>query len=316
MAWSKSLWKLVNGVLKPVVDTWTLLISGGITFGGSCQLGDTSADTVSVLGTSDFQAPVVIDVTNAEALLIRANADGGDFLAIDTTALRALLTQNGIGALSAAYDATGTGLILANETPSTVGTPVQTSPALRFRGRAWDIDGAADKKLEWRLVMSNTSANNPISSMLLQYSIDGAAWVTKATFASTGNLTMSGTLSSTGAVYVGSALVESTESFLATIGGTTTQALTPGKGVSLVSSISTAGTNIVALTLADGTTEGQRKALSIGDVAAGTVFVLTPATTFGAWTTITWTGSIGGGCELIWTATGWGILGNEGGVVA
>lgn len=291
-----SLWKLVSSgatkLLKPAVDAWGVSIPGTITLTGGI--------------TSDGN--LIIDKTDSEALLIRKDADGGDFLAIDTTALRALLTQNGIGTISTTYDATGTGLILANETPTTVGAPVQVSPALRFRGHAWDLDDAVDRKVEWRLIMSPVSANTPIASMLLQYRLqdnpDTAVWVTKATFASSGNYIAAGSLLSTGSVNVGSVIVESAESFLTLIGGTSVQALSPVKGVSFCEAVSTAGTNIVALTLADGTTEGQRKSIRIGGVA-GATFVLTPTTTFGAWTTITWTEA--GGVDLIWMASGWAL---------
>lgn len=64
------LWKLTSGVLKPVLDTWTLLISGGITFGGNCQIGDNAADSHTLYGDlsgSNAAGPEVRGGTAASA---------------------------------------------------------------------------------------------------------------------------------------------------------------------------------------------------------------------------------------------------------
>ena len=65
----------------------TLAITGAATL--SSTLGVTGATTLSstlgVTGTTTLDGIQIIDITNAEALLVRANGDGGDVFAVDTS---------------------------------------------------------------------------------------------------------------------------------------------------------------------------------------------------------------------------------------
>jgi len=60
------------------------------------------------------------------------------------------------------------------------------------------------------------------------------------------------------------------------------------------------------LTLADGLYVGQRK--SVAMLVDSTSSVVTPATTLGAWSTITLL-VVGDSCDLMWTGSGWIIMG-------
>lgn len=69
---------------------------------------------------------------------------------------------------------------LANATPSTVGVPVQRSPAIRLEGHGWDTDGR-DDKWEWWLDTLPTSGSSTSSFLRFQYAKNSAAPTTGLT---------------------------------------------------------------------------------------------------------------------------------------
>ena len=74
----------------------------------------------------------------------------------------------------------------------------------------------------------------------------------------------------------------------------------------------TVATAAAALSLADGSTIGQLKYF-VSTTAADVV--VTPATTAGAYATITLT-NIGESCVCVWTASGWAVLSRGSGATA
>jgi len=107
-------------------DTQALTITGAITGRASLTIvgatalqgtldvaGATSlADILSVTGAADFQNTVTIDVDNAEALLVRADGDGGDVFTVDTITPAVSVG----GALSVSGDFTSQGRIIIDFT--------------------------------------------------------------------------------------------------------------------------------------------------------------------------------------------------------
>lgn len=94
----------------------TLTIAGATDLQGTLDVAaaTTLADILSVTGAADFQNTVIIDVDNVEALLVRADGDGGDVLAVDTVTPGVAIS----GALSVSGDFTSQGRITIDITDS------------------------------------------------------------------------------------------------------------------------------------------------------------------------------------------------------
>lgn len=73
------------------------------------------------------------------------------------------------------------GLVIANDTASLVGTPVQQSPRLRFRSNVWNTDGSNDTFDAWFESIPNSVATTT-NSLKLKQSKNGAASTTPYSF--------------------------------------------------------------------------------------------------------------------------------------
>jgi hypothetical protein len=86
------------------------------------------------------------------------------------------------------------GVLLSNSTASLVGTPVQMSPRLRFRGSAWDTDDATSRTSDWIIENLPVSGATVSSTLRFGHSLAGGAYTYPMTLTSGGALTISGNL--------------------------------------------------------------------------------------------------------------------------
>lgn len=113
----------------------------------------------------------------------------------------ALTTNNGLlaGNLQNISTTSTDGLVTQNTTASTVGVPVQYSPRLRQRGRAWNSAGSLDETHDWSSeVRPATAAGATSSTWALSRSLAGGAYVDCLTIGSNGAATLAGGLTVNG----------------------------------------------------------------------------------------------------------------------
>ncbi len=96
------------------------------------------------------------------------------------------IQKDGIGSTPA--DA----LIITNSTAAAAGAQ-QYSPAIRLDGFGWATTGSSNQPVSWRIYTQPVQGTgNPSVNLLVQSSVNGAAYSTRLTIASTGALTPSG----------------------------------------------------------------------------------------------------------------------------
>lgn len=134
------------------------------------------------------------EVTNAtDATLTRSGSGtAGSPYTLGLTLSNANTWTAAISVLRAGITTTLTEAVaLTNTTASTVGVPVQQSPALRLEGHAWDTDGS-DDKWDWYLDQLPATAATTSSTFRLQAAKNGAAASTIFSASSGGGIKSSG----------------------------------------------------------------------------------------------------------------------------
>jgi hypothetical protein len=106
-------------------------------------------------------------------------------------------TREGYLKIESAMNLTTTstdGLVLANTSPALVGTTVQYSPRLRFRGTAWDTDDAVSRTTDWIIENVPASGNTVSSTLYFRHSLDGGGYTNTISIISDGKMTVPGRL--------------------------------------------------------------------------------------------------------------------------
>lgn len=100
-------------------------------------------------------------------------------------------TANGIGATPTDR------LVLSNSTAAALGAQ-QYSPALRFFGSGWSTGSSNSQTTEFRIYTQPVQGSGaPSANLLIDWSINGAAFVNRFTFTSPGNFTAAGAIAGT-----------------------------------------------------------------------------------------------------------------------
>lgn len=129
------------------------------------------------------QSPVVIDITNTEAFLVRQNADGGDVFIIDATNDEVEI-PTGVLILGLGNTAAQDSIII--DGTDRVGDGQTDSGAIIMTGLAFE--SATPHDADWKTFVDVTS-NTGDSTWTLQERIDGAAFVTHISVKQDGGFT-------------------------------------------------------------------------------------------------------------------------------
>jgi hypothetical protein len=131
--------------------TWS---DGGGSINGTYLVNTTPSTTTFTLNPATYRLvcpttgtnPSVVGTIVVNALLQLGAAP------VRPTGIEAVTVGGILAAENNAIAATSTdGIVLVNNTPATVGVPVQQSPRLRLRGSAWDTDGGVADTWDWRI---------------------------------------------------------------------------------------------------------------------------------------------------------------------
>jgi lysophospholipase L1-like esterase len=199
----------------------------------------------TVLG-AQMIAQTVATVMNTRPWTLNPNPAGG----LTGIGGAALLLNPGGGAVTIAAAAivttTTDRLVLANETATTAGVPVQQSPRLRFRGHAWNTTAtAADNSDDWIIESVPVSGAVPSGTLKIGSYRNGAGLIFPVIVDSAGGLTVSGalltgSLSSSGSVSAagaGAFRLTGRTAFTSPVDGQlniTTTAITVGVGIDVL----------------------------------------------------------------------------------
>lgn len=154
------------------------LLAGGATSGATNKDGG-NLNLKSGTATGSGSSSVVIQTAKAGA---SGTSDRSAATVWDWNGNgRATLSNTDIGAtLTDTY-----GLALENITAATVGAQTQTSPALRFLGRAWDTDDTVERTTEFRLGVIPVAGASVTAYLSAQYQFNGGGYTELFRFNST-----------------------------------------------------------------------------------------------------------------------------------
>lgn len=166
----------------------------------------TTAQAFRVYGTTT--GPVYSFLLN-DGSTAKFGVSGGtgniEFVSGGTTILQATTsgitvgTGSGTGPVTALRNSIATtpslGLAADNQTSATSGVPVQYSPYLQLKGRAWDT--SASETVEFREYVVPANAATPTGTFKWDYSLNGAAASTQMSLTSAGALTATATITGT-----------------------------------------------------------------------------------------------------------------------
>ncbi|HTH93413.1 MAG TPA: tail fiber domain-containing protein [Candidatus Paceibacterota bacterium] len=139
------------------------------------------------------------------------------------------------------------GIALQNTTNATAGAQVQYSTRLRFQGSLWNTTSTSANAANWIEESRGSSGAAPVGLLAFASSLNGGAYSDQLTLNSSGLLTVTGSVTSTGLTATSTnATSTGTSSPISLV----VNSLTSGTGISLTSSatgITSAGTNVGSL---------------------------------------------------------------------
>lgn len=194
---------LTTGVV--FLQGWTGTISGGtiavadgtaslpgFTFASQLNMGIYRTDSTHMVFTDDGGSHTVTFSGNNVTLSTNGSFITGSTSITGTSVLLAAASSTFTHAAPDAYGTTSTdGLVLSNTTAATVGTTVQISPRVRWRGTVWDT--AASETVDFFSEVLPVTAATPTGIWKLGYSLNAAAATYPLQLSSAGLLTLPNT---------------------------------------------------------------------------------------------------------------------------
>lgn len=187
---------LLNNPIKNIVIPSGLVPKGAYDNSTDYAVGD----YVTYLGTSYvmfLDAPagtLPTDTSYWQILASKGNTgDSSPLWELDGTTLKPTDTSYLPTTVLTGLTTTSTdGYLLTNTSPALVGTTVQMSPRLRFRGSAWDTDDATSRTSDWIIENLPATGNTVSSTLRFGHSLAGATYTYPMTLSNAGTITIQG----------------------------------------------------------------------------------------------------------------------------